>query len=124
MLELVTSLGDRRVHLLHGISELDTEATQDVSLPGVVLSVHPRLHLLIIDDTNSKGLLGFRGIERRTGFLNFGKELLPVSEVVTKPIEDVFRFEVPQRLELQPLGDVFLELLYLALDERKRPFQR
>ena len=57
--KLMTGLGDGRVHLLHGISKFDTETAENITLPGVILRVHTGLHLLIIDDANSEGLLNF-----------------------------------------------------------------
>jgi hypothetical protein len=36
----------------------------------------------------------------------------------------VLCLEIPQRLELHPLGDVLSDLLDLALDELERPFDR
>lgn len=40
-----------------------------------------------------------------------------MSKVIAQPVEDVFGFKIPQRLELQPFADVFFELLNLVLNE-------
>lgn len=96
MLELVARLEDRRVHLLHCVPELDPEPTQDVALPRVVLGVHARLHLLVVDDADAERLLRLGRVERRPRLLDFGEELLPIGERVAEPAEDIFGFEVPE----------------------------
>ena len=121
MFELVPRLQDRRMHLLHRIAQLDPEPTQNVPLPRVVLGVHPRLHLLVIDDAHAETALRLRRVERRARFFDFGEELLPVCERVAEAVEDVFGFEIPKGLELQPFGDVVFQLLDLEFDERERP---
>jgi hypothetical protein len=47
-----------------------------------------------------------------------------VRERVPEPVEDVFGLQVPERLELEPFGDVVLQLLYFALYEREWALQR
>jgi hypothetical protein len=79
--------------------------------------------LLVVDDAHAEALLRLRGVERRSSLLDFGEELLPIRERVSKTIEHVFGFEIPERLELQPLGDVVLELLNLVLDQPKRTLE-
>ena len=123
MLEVVARLEDRRVHLLHRIAELDAEPRQNVALPRVVLGVHARLHLLVVHDAHAKLLLRLRRVEQRARALDLGQQLLPVRERVPQPVEHVFRLEVPQRLELQPLRDVVLQLLHFALYESERALQ-
>lgn len=123
VLQLVPCLQDLSVHLLHRVSELHAEAAENIALPHIVLRVHARLHLLIIDHTSAKRALRLRRVERRPRLLDFREQLLPVRERVAESVEDVFGFEVPKRLELQPLGDVLLELLYLVLDEDEGAFQ-
>ena len=54
MLELVSGFGNGSVHLLHSISELYTKATEDVTLPSVVLGVDARLNLLVVDNANAE----------------------------------------------------------------------
>lgn len=120
VLELVARLEDRGVHLLHRVPELDAEAGEDVALPRVVLGVHARLHLLVVDDADPKGLLRLGRVERRARLLDLCEKLLPVRERVAEPVEDVFGLEVPERLELEPLGNVVFERLDLRLDERER----
>ena len=44
-------------------------------------------------------------------------------EVLAEAVEDVFGFEVPEGLELEPLRDVLLELLDFVLDEREWPLE-
>ena len=100
MFEFVPRLQDRRVHLLHRVPQLDTEPTQNVPLPRVVLGVHPRLHLLVIHDANPETALRLRGVKRRPRLFDFGKQLLPVCERISESVEDVFGFKVPERLEL------------------------
>lgn len=120
MLKLVPRLKNRRMHLFHRNAQLGPKPVHNISLPRIVLRVDPRLNLLVVDDAYAKALLRVRGIERRASFLNLYEELLPVCERVSETIEDVFGFEIPEGLELQPLGDVVLELLDLTLDQRKR----
>lgn len=119
MFELVPRLQDRRMHFLHRVAQLDTKPTQNVPLPRIILGVHPRLHLFVINDADAKTALRLRRIKRRARFLNLGEELLPVRKRVSKSIEDVLGFEVPERLELQPFGDVVFQLLDLEFDEGK-----
>jgi len=119
MLELVPGLENRRMHLLHRHAQLGSEPVHNIPLPRVVLGVHPRLDLLVVNDAYAKALLRLRGVERRTSFLDLCEELLPVRERVSETIENVFGLEVPERLELQPLGDVLLQLLDLVLDQRE-----
>lgn len=45
-------------------------------------------------------------------------------ERVPESVEHIFRLQIPQRLELQPLGDVILKLLHFALYEREGALQR
>jgi hypothetical protein len=123
MLELVPGLENRRMHLLHRHTQLGSEPVHNIPLPRVVLGINPRLDLLVVDDAHAEALLRLRGVERRTSFLDLCEELLPVRERVSEAIEHVFGFEIPEGLELQPLGDVVLELLDLVLDQRKRPLE-
>ena len=44
-------------------------------------------------------------------------------ERVAEAVEDVFGFEVPERLELQPFADVVCEMLHLGLDEVEGAFE-
>ena len=120
MLKLVPGLQNRRVHLLHRHAQLRSKPVHDIPLPRVVLRVHPRLDLFVIDDTYPEALLGLGSVERRPSFLDLRQELLPVRERVSEAVEHVFGFEIPERLELQPLGDVLLQLLDLVLDQPKR----
>lgn len=94
------------MHLLHRVPKLNTEPAQDVALPGIVLGVHASLHLFVVDDADAKRLLRLGGVEGRPGLLDLGEELLPVGKRVTEAIEDIFRFEIPQGLELEPFRDV------------------
>ena len=119
MLELVPGLENRRMHLLHRDAQLSSEPVHDVPLPCIVLGINPRLDLLVVDNAHPETLLRLRGVERRTSFLDLCEELLPVRERVTKAAEHVFGLEIPEGLELQPLGDILLELLYLVLDQRE-----
>ena len=123
MFELVPRLENRRVHLLHRYAQLGPKSVHDIPLPRVVLGVNPRLDLLVVDDAHAEALLRLRCVERRTCFLDLCEELLPVRERVSEPIEHVFGLEIPEGLELQPLGDVVLELLDLVLDQRERPLE-
>ena len=108
MLEVVAGLEDRGVHLLHRVAELDAEAGEDVALPRVVLCVHARLDLLVVDDADPERLLRLGRVERRARLLDLGEELLPVGERVAEAVEDVFGLEVPEGLELEPFRDVVL----------------
>ena len=83
------------MHLLRRIPELHTELRQDDPLPRVVLGVHPRLHLLIIDDAHAKLLLRLHRVERCARALNLRQELLPVCKEVAEAVEHVFCLEVP-----------------------------
>jgi len=46
-----------------------------------------------------------------------------VREVFTETVEDVFGFEVPEGLELEPFADVVAELLDFGLDKGEWPFK-
>ena len=109
MLELIPRLQNRRMHLLHRIPQLDAKPTQYIPLPRIVLGVHPRLHLFIVHHTHPKAALRLRRVECRARFLDLGEELLPVCERVAEAVEDVFGFEVPEGLELEPFGDVVFQ---------------
>jgi len=111
------------VHLLHRYAQLRAKPVHDIPLPRIVLGVNPRLHLLVVDDAHAEALLRLGGVERRMRFLDLHEELLPVRERVPEPIEHVFGLEISQGLELQPLGDVVLELLDLVLDQCERPLE-
>ena len=80
MLQLVPRLQNRRMHLLHRIPKLHSEPPKYVPLPRIVLCVHPRLHLLVINHTHAETPLRLGRVECRSGFLDFCKELLPVRE--------------------------------------------
>lgn len=112
------------MHLLHRITKLHAEPRENVALPRVVLGVHARLHLLVIDDANPKLLLRLRRVERRARALDLRQELLPIGERVAEAVEDVFCLEVPERLELQPFRDVVFQLLDFGLDEHEWSLQR
>jgi hypothetical protein len=43
-----------------------------------------------------------------------------VCEIFAEAVEDVFGFEVPERLELEPFADVVSEVLYFDFDQGKR----
>jgi hypothetical protein len=59
--------------------------------------------------------LSLRSVKSRAGALDFREELLPIGEGVSESVEHVFGFEIPERLELKPLGDVVRKLLDLIL---------
>ena len=122
MLKIIPRLEDRRVHLLHCITKLNTEPTQDIALPSIILGIHACLHLLIVNHTDTEVFLSFRSVEGRSSFLDLSKQLLPAGERIAKSVENVFGFEIPQGLELQPLRDILLQLLHLVLNEYERSF--
>lgn len=124
VLQLVARLQDGGMHLLHRISEFHTEPTENVALPSIILGVDAGLHLLVVNDTHSERFLRFGGIECRTCLLDLGKELLPVAKVLSESVEDVLGFKIPERLELKPLRNIFLEFLDFALDKREGPLER
>jgi len=70
MLQIVSRLENRSVHLLHGISKFDTESTKDVALPCVVLRIHARLDLFVVNNADHKGLLRLGGVKGSSGLLN------------------------------------------------------
>jgi len=78
MLELVPSLENRRMHLLHRHTQFGPEPVHNIPLPRIILGINPRLDLLVVDDTHAEALLGLRGVERRASFLDLCEELLPV----------------------------------------------
>ena len=88
------------MHLLHRIPQFHAEPRENVALPGIVLGVHARLHLLVIDYADPELLLRFRRVEGRARALDLRQELLPIGERVAEAVEDVFCLEVPERLEL------------------------
>ena len=94
------------MHLLHRVAEFDTKTTENVALPSIVLGIHSRLYLLVVDDANPKRPLRLRRVERRPRLLNLRKKLLPMRKGVSETIKDIFCFEVPERLELEPFRDV------------------
>ena len=123
MFKLVPSLENRRMHLLHRDAQLGTEPVHNIPLPPIVLGVNPRLNLLVVDDAYAKTLLRLRGVESRASLLDLCEELLPVRERVPEAVEHVFGFKIPEGLELQPLGDVLLELLDFVLDQGERTLE-
>jgi hypothetical protein len=46
-----------------------------------------------------------------------------VCEVFGEAIEDVFSFEIPEGLELEPFGDVVSEVLDFDFDEKEWSFE-
>ena len=96
------------MHLLHGVSKLDAKSTENVPLPRVVFRIDSGLHLLVVNHADAKGFLRLGGIKRRSCPFDFGEQLLPIAQRVTQSIEDIFGFEIPEGLELQPLGDILL----------------
>jgi len=112
------------MHLLHSVPKLDAEPRQDVALPRVVLCVHARLHLLVLDHAHAKLLPRLGRVERRARAFDLRQQLLPVRERVAQSVKHVFRLEIPQRLELQPLGHVVLQLLHLVLYQHEWALQR
>ena len=123
MFKFVPRFQDRRMHLLHRIPQLDAKPTQNIPLPRVILCIDPRLHLLVIDDAHAETTLCLRGVKRRARFFDLSEELLPVGERVAKSVEDVFGFEVPKGLELEPFGNVVFQLLDLEFNEPEWPFK-
>lgn len=59
VLQLVPRLHDRGMHLLHCISELHTETTENIPLPRVIFGVYSGLDLLVIHDTDTETQLRF-----------------------------------------------------------------
>jgi hypothetical protein len=116
MLQIIPRLQDTRMHLLHHIPQLDSKPTQDIPLPSIVLGIHPALHLLVINHTDTKALPSLRRVECQTSLFDLGEKLLPVGERVAEAVEDVFGFEVSEGLELEPFGNVGLEGLDFELD--------
>lgn len=110
-------LGNRRMHLLHLVREFHSEPLQDVPLPRVVLGVHSRLDLLVIDYANSKATLCVRVVKGLSCALDLDQQLLPVCERITQARKDVLGFEIPKRLELEPLRNVFFHLLNFCFYE-------
>ena len=100
MFKLVPSFENRRVHLFHRDAQLSPEPVHNIPLPRIVLGVNPRLNLFIVDDAHAEALLRLGGVERGTSFLDLCQELLPVRERVSKTVEHVFGFEIPEGLEL------------------------
>ena len=96
MLKLIPRLQNLRMHLLHSIAQLDTKPPQNLLLPGIVLGIHPALHLLIVDHAHAKALLCLGGVKGCACLFDFGEELLPVGEVLAESVEDVFGFEIPE----------------------------
>lgn len=109
------------MHLLHRITQLHAKPAQNIPLPCIILRVHPRLHLLVIDHADAERFLCFGGIECRASLLDLGEQLLPVCEGVSEAVEDVFGLEVPEGLELEPFIDVVAELLDFGLHKGERP---
>ena len=124
MLQVIACLKDRRMHLLHRIPQFHAEPRENVALPGIVLGVHARLHLLVIDYADPELLLCFRRVEGRARALDLRQELLPIGERVAEAVEDVFCLEVPERLELQPFRNVVFQLLDLGLNQHEWSLQR
>jgi hypothetical protein len=56
-------------------------------------------------------------------FLNFHEQLLPVCEIITEAIEDIFGFKVPEGLKLEPFADVVSEVLHFDFDKGKRSLE-
>ena len=46
-----------------------------------------------------------------------------MGEVLAEAVEDIFGFEVPKRLELEPLCDIFPKLLNFDLNKREGTFE-
>jgi len=76
--------------------------------------------MFIVDHAHTKATLGVRVVKRLSCAFDFGQELLPVGERVSESSKDVFSFKVPERLELEPFGDIIFDLLYLGLDQVER----
>lgn len=70
MLEIVSGLQNRSMHLLHRIAQLDAEPAQNIPLPRIILGIDPRLDLLVIDNAHTKRLLSVRGVECRPRLLD------------------------------------------------------
>ena len=119
MFEIVSGLEDLRVHLLHRVPELDAEPAQNVALPRVVLGVHTRLDLLVVDHAHPERLLRLGRVERRPRLLDLRQQLLPEREGVAEAREDRLGLEVPERLELEPPTNILPQLLYFALYEQE-----
>ena len=88
--------GNRRMHLLHLVRELHPEPLQDVPLPRVVLGVHPRLNLLVVDYADAKAALRVRVVKSLPCALDLDQQLLPVCERVAQARENVLGFKVPE----------------------------
>ena len=108
-------LQNRRMHLLHGIPQLHPKPTQNILLPRIILGIHLRLHLLVINRTHSERILDVSNVERAF--------LLPVCEIFAEAVEDVVGFEIPEGLELEPFADVVSEMLHFDFDQGKRTLE-
>lgn len=78
LLKLVARFKDLRMHVLHSVPELHTEATENISLPSVILRIHARLYLLIVNNACTERALRLGCIECRSRLLDLRKQLLPV----------------------------------------------
>jgi hypothetical protein len=120
MLEFIPGFENRRMNLLHRHAQLSSEPVHNIPLPRIILGINPRLDLFVVDYTHAEALLRLRSVERRPSLLDLSEQLLPIRKRVAEAVEHVFGFEIPEGLELQPLGYVLLKLLDLVLDQRKR----
>ena len=86
-----------------------------IPLPHIIFPIHPRLHLLKINDAHPKRFLGIKRIRRRPRVLDFREDLLlrVVRERLPEAVEHVFHPEILEGLKLDPFADV----VYQSLDD-------
>lgn len=119
-LEVVAGLRDGGMRLFHAGAKFAAEANKDVALPGVIFGVDLALHLLVMDNRDTKGLVRFRIVESRACLANLEQELLPRRKRLAELAVNVVGLKIPQRLKLQPFPDIGTNFSQLLLHDCER----
>ena len=110
------------MHLLHCVPQLDSKLTQYIPLPHITFRIHPRLHLLIINNAHSKRFLPLDVSNINRTFLISVRSCCPFARV-PNAVEYVFGLEIPEGRELEPFADVVFELLDFMFDQGEGAFE-
>ena len=110
------------MHLLHRIPQLDSKSTQYIPLPRITFRIHPRLHLLIINNAHPKRFLPLDVSNVNRAFLISVRSCRQCARV-PDAVEYVFGLEIPEGRELEPFADVVFELLDFMFDQGEGAFE-
>ena len=116
-LEVLPRLLKLGVNVDNAVCKEAGEVTEELVLPLVVFRVDFGLNLLVVDDQVPERSVHAGSIEGLALLSQFLDQLQPELKIFTKVILHLFKLQVPERLELQPLVNIGLGNTDLCLND-------